>query len=61
MADFQTVPYKKFAEIMRARAIELADSMGCTITKIQGGYLVKGPNANLKISDLKYLYRSDLN
>ena len=61
MAELKTaLTHKQFAKVQRAKAKQLIEKHGCTITRCPGGYLIKSPKVHMLTIDLKYVVEGDL-
>lgn len=44
----------------RGEAAEMLTRYRCTAERIPGGWLIKGPKSNFRVSDLAFVLESDL-
>ncbi len=44
----------------REEAAEMLTRYRCTAERISGGWLIKGPKSNFRVSDLAFVLESDL-
>lgn len=59
-SEEQPLTFKGRQERALKQAHTLLERHGCQIEKVSGGHRITGPSANLLITDLRYLYESDI-
>lgn len=59
-SEARPLTYKQRQARAAETAQELLERHQCSIREVPGGYRIKGPKADLLISDLQFLYEGDL-